>query len=358
MENIMFVAVSQKMADIAARIISEMGLDIPIIVSSKEDSEDVVKSNPDVEIFISRGRVAQLLQQFSGKSVVQITCSIQDILESVQNLASSRIDKVAVVASPLLIGEGSYDYKIANTEIYIRPYKLEELDKVISKLHKQGVKGVVAGSTNLGVTEKYDMKFEQLNTSELSIKRAVARAVEIVKVQENKRLRESEKAEELNQYVAKLYESIEQSASAVEELASSSEELAATSQETANGAAKAFEELNNTSQILEIIQRVAKQTNLLGLNAAIEASRAGEYGRGFSVVAEEVRKLAKESNMSAIKIDTMLNRFRSSVESMLQNIEQGNVIIQEQAKTNQDIALMLDSLRDVGRKLVNMAEGN
>ncbi|KQR87289.1 chemotaxis protein [Burkholderia sp. Leaf177] len=73
------------------------------------------------------------------------------------------------------------------------------------------------------------------------------------------------------------------------------------------------ERASNINQVVATITKVADQTNLLSLNAAIEAEKAGEYGRGFAVVATEIRRLADQTAVATFDIEQMVKEIQSAV---------------------------------------------
>jgi methyl-accepting chemotaxis protein len=120
--------------------------------------------------------------------------------------------------------------------------------------------------------------------------------------------------------------------------------------EAGRNAAQGMSEIQQvTGQIAtatQVIQEIARQTNLLSLNAAIEAAKAGSQGKGFAVVAEEVRKLAERSRQSALEIEQLVNRTREVVASGVEGVSATLRLLEA---IGDRIGGIADSIREIGR---------
>ncbi len=93
---------------------------------------------------------------------------------------------------------------------------------------------------------------------------------------------------------------------------------------------KLKESTTSIRKILDVLNSVAKQTNILSLNATIEAARAGAAGKGFMVVADEIRKLADQSRQSIDVVGQITETIQTEIDETVQVLSEAYPMFQEQ----------------------------
>jgi methyl-accepting chemotaxis protein len=151
--------------------------------------------------------------------------------------------------------------------------------------------------------------------------------------------------EEISATVKKNAESAQQA----NQFASSTREVAGRGGEVVAKAVSAMSRIEESSRkisdIISVIDEIARQTNLLALNAAVEAARAGEAGRGFAVVASEVRSLAQRSSQAAKDIKDLITSSSSQVQEGVELVNKAGSSLNE----------IVDSIKKVAQIVADIA---
>jgi len=106
------------------------------------------------------------------------------------------------------------------------------------------------------------------------------------------------------------------------------------------------EKAGNISSVVTTITKVADQTNLLSLNAAIEAEKAGQYGQGFAVVAREIRRLADQTAVATLDIEKMVKEMKTAVSSGVMSMDKFSDQVRQAVEAVKQVGMQLAKIID------------
>lgn len=169
--------------------------------------------------------------------------------------------------------------------------------------------------------------------------------------------------------VSSAVEQMSANISSSSENAISTEEMARRSADEAQrsgvAVADAVKAMKTIGERINVLQEIARQTDLLALNAAVEAARAGEHGRGFAVVAAEVRKLAESSQEAASEISKLsTDTVRSAatagemLETLVPNIEKTAALVSGITGASRELAIGSSQINESVQRLDCVTQEN
>lgn len=151
---------------------------------------------------------------------------------------------------------------------------------------------------------------------------------------------------QLNQIIQNIHNNIQR-------LAAQSEELTATSSDISEQAHTSYEQSKQIGEVVKLIEGISNQTNLLGLNAAIEAARSGEAGKGFGVVADEIRKLSQHTKEAVRTISQSLNTIGENLNKLNNGIKEVSAASEEQSVVTVEFVNEIEMLENTSKDLVS-----
>ncbi len=283
----------------------------------------------------ARRLLQKLLLVFLGFLVVVVVISIL-LANSLTRPIKYIVDRVKILSAYDLTTE--FDEQISRTEFGLLSKYLNQMlrsfREVVGQVQRSGIQ-VTSSATELSATAKEQ---EATMTAQVQATNRVVNSVrEISEV--------AASLAETMQHVASMLQNATGFASTGQSDLLHMEEAMRHMEEASKSISGRLEAISekaeNITTVVTTINKVAEQTNLLSLNAAIEAEKAGEYGRGFTVVAREIRRLADQTAVATLDIERMVREMQSAVSSGIMEMDKFIAEVRHSAEDVGKISMQL-----------------
>lgn len=219
---------------------------------------------------------------------------------------------------------------------------------LMSEAAKQTAQSVEVLSNNTAETsasiEEMSASVESIANSTAELNESIDSTSQLIEQMVNTVEQIATNSRDISQFSQTMVEKAQEGSSAMHSTLLSMSDISVTMQ----GIVQVIEKLNSSHQqinsIINVISEIARQTNLLALNAAIEAARAGEHGRGFAVVADEVRKLATRSAAATQEIINLINVIRKDSEAAIFATSSGAEKVNNGVELTKRAGVILDDI--------------
>jgi len=211
---------------------------------------------------------------------------------------------------------------------------IDQLNNLVSKVQNSGIQ-VNSSATEIAATAKQQ---EATVSEQAASTNEIMATVTEISATNKELLRTMEEIADVSETTAGAAADGQNSLSRMEE---AMRHMRSSTDNIASKLAILNEKAGNINTVVTTINKVADQTNLLSLNAAIEAEKAGEYGKGFAVVATEIRRLADQTAVATWDIEQMVKEMQSAVSAGVMGMD----------KFSDDVSRSVDEIGQIGGQL-------
>ena len=299
-------------------VYSIMGLITAVVVGFAVSKPLVQKVNELVKVSksIANNNSTTQMQLSGGKDeLVQ--------LETAFYTVASKIGDLVTIAQKISNGDLTTQIQPADTQDEIGKlqnafYAMnKDLNSLIRRIQHSGVK-ITTSSTQISASGK---QLEATVAEQLASTNEVAATAQEIAVTSRNLVKTMEKVADMTKLTAV---GASESRDELQKMENSMRQLSEARNSITSKLGLMNNKASNINNVVVTITKVADQTSILSLNAAIEAEKAGEYGAGFAVVAREIRRLANQTAVATLEIEQIVKDMQSAVSMGVMEMDKFN----------------------------------